>query len=57
MKKLIYLIKPPCGKCPYKLGQVQSVNNPCPTCKLNDYKTYEMIVKGTYMQGNIPPRK
>lgn len=40
-KKLIYLIKPPCSKCPYTLGLVHSVKNPCPECKENGYQTYE----------------
>lgn len=41
MKKLLYRIKPPCTGCPYKLGQVHTVVNPCPECKLNGYQTYE----------------
>ena len=45
MKKLLYFIKPPCPKCPYTLGQVKFVTNPCPMCKMNDYKIYEMFVK------------
>jgi uncharacterized protein YegL len=46
LKWLRYLIKSPCSKCPYKLGIVKCVNNPCPDCKLNNYKTYEMLIKG-----------
>jgi len=48
MKKLLYLIKPPCGKCPYKLGRVKFVDSPCPMCKLNDYRIYEMLVEVKY---------
>jgi len=43
LKKLIYLIKPPCPKCPYTLGYVHFIINPCPGCKENDYKTFEYI--------------
>ena len=46
LMKLLYRIKPPCRKCPYKLGLVECVANPCPQCKLNNYGTYEMLIKG-----------
>lgn len=45
IKILFNQIKPPCGKCPYKLGLVYTVVNPCPQCKLNDYKSYELFRK------------
>lgn len=38
------LIKP-CEKCPYKLGLIQTFVNPCPSCKLNNYKTYEVFIE------------
>lgn len=41
MKKLVYQFKPPCPKCPYTLGVVKTVVNPCPQCKLNGYQSYE----------------
>ena len=41
MKDSLYQVKPPCDKCPYKLGLVRTVANPCPQCKANGYKTYE----------------
>jgi hypothetical protein len=46
MKKIVYGIKPPCPKCPYTLGHVQFVTNPCPECKANNYRMYEELVKG-----------
>ena len=45
MKDSLYQVKPPCDKCPYKLGQVHTVVNPCPQCKANGYKTYERFTK------------
>ena len=45
MKDLLYQVKPPWDKCPYKLGQVHTVVNPCPQCKANGYKTYERFTK------------
>ena len=41
MKSLIHHITPPCAKCPYKLGLVHTVVNPCPQCKENGYQTFE----------------
>ena len=45
MKRLIYKWKAPCNKCPYKLGQIQTVVNPCPQCKLNGYQGYKQFKK------------
>ena len=41
IKKLLYQIKPPCKKCPYKLGLVQTLRNLCSWCKANGYEAYE----------------
>lgn len=41
IKNLLYQIKPPCKKCPYKLGLVQTLTDPCHQCKLNGYNAYE----------------
>ena len=38
---LLNKIIPPCKECPYKLGQVETFNDPCPECKLNNYGAYE----------------
>jgi len=45
--------KEPCAKCPYKLGQVQTISNPCPQCKQNGYDSYERFLK-LPRQGKIP---
>lgn len=37
---------PPCPQCPYKLGLVHTLVNPCPQCKKNDYQTFERFLKG-----------
>lgn len=42
-KKLRKLMGLPCKKCPYTLGEVKMVVNPCPQCKLNGYNMYEML--------------
>ena len=45
LKKLIDRVKPPCAKCPYKLGTVETPINPCPQCKLDGYQSYEWFRK------------
>lgn len=39
-------IKAPCAKCPYKLGLVKTLVNPCPQCKANGYCMFERFVNG-----------
>ena len=43
LNDLFHQIKPPCDKCPYKLGLVYTVVNPCPQCKANGYQTFEIF--------------
>jgi hypothetical protein len=43
--QLPYRIRPPCAKCPYKLGQVYTLTNPCPNCKSNGYRAFEQFKK------------
>ena len=45
MKAILYKVKPPCSRCPYKLGLMHTVVNPCPQCKENGYKTYARFNK------------
>jgi predicted Zn-ribbon and HTH transcriptional regulator len=45
---LIYLIKPPCRKCPYTLGQVRTLKIPCPECKASNYSMYKRFVKNKF---------
>ena len=33
LRRFIQQFNPPCDKCPYKLGLVQTLINPCPQCK------------------------
>ena len=34
-----------CAECPYKRGLIRTFANPCPRCKLTDYRTYELFQK------------
>ena len=44
-KDLIQHMNLPCFKCPYKLGLVQTLTDPCPQCKANGYQTFERFYK------------
>lgn len=39
------LKKKPCSKCPYALGLVHTVTNPCPQCMVNGYQSYQWFEK------------
>ena len=43
VNKLLYQLKSPCSKCPYKLGEVKTTVNPCPRCKQNNYQDFEIF--------------
>lgn len=45
MKKILQQVKPPCPRCPYKLGLVHTTVNPCPQCKENGYQMFERFQK------------
>ncbi len=54
MKDFLCPKKPPCAQCPYTLGLVKTLRNPCPECRLSDYQMYEIFQKRGYM-GNPSP--
>ena len=37
--------KAPCAKCPYKLGLIKTLVNPCPECRLNGYSMYKTFTE------------
>lgn len=43
--KFLWSKRKPCKECPYKLGQIRTLVNPCPQCKSNGYKTFEVFNK------------
>lgn len=48
LEEIILQKKAPCGKCPYKLGLVETLTNPCPQCKQDGYSSYEWFLKIGY---------
>jgi hypothetical protein len=52
ISEIIEVVNPPCSKCPYKLGIIHTVRNPCPECKTNGYKAYEWFTNQRNKQIN-----
>ena len=48
------LKKKPCSKCPYKLGMIHTLTNPCPQCMSNGYQFYDRFQKA--MQQDKKPK-
>jgi hypothetical protein len=46
IEKLKHSIAPPCAECPYTLGQVRFVDNPCFDCKSDKYRMYHILKEG-----------
>ena len=55
LKDLARRAKSPCPRCPYTLGLVHTLANPCPQCRKNGYKTYERFIK--QRSGEMPHDK
>lgn len=55
LKQMMYKIKPPCTKCPYKLGTLQAMYDPspCPLCMLDGYKMFEVFQRQVQVKGDI----
>lgn len=49
--------KKPCAECPYKLGQIHTVVNPCPECELNGYQSYEWFRKQLIREKHTDQRR
>ena len=51
--------EPPCPKCPYTLGYVKFIEDPCPTCKMNDFHMYHTLIEDNNRyrdpHGNVIP--
>ena len=45
LMRLLNKFIPPCPECPYTLGLVRTLANPCPDCRENGYATYERFCK------------
>lgn len=46
------LKRKPCAKCPYTLGLIHTLTNPCPECRMNGYRFYERFQKQLSGEGS-----
>lgn len=45
LKEVVSQKKALCEKCPYTLGLIKTVTNPCLKCRMNGYRSYEWFQK------------
>ena len=38
-------VHPQCAKCLYRLGLVKFVTSPCPACRLDGYRMYDILMR------------
>ena len=43
IKSQLHKLIPPCSRCSYKLGLLHTPVNPCPACKLDHYRMFELF--------------
>ena len=48
---------PPCATCPYKLGLIRTLVNPCPNCKANNYAAYDRFMGKQAQPRDENPRR
>ena len=41
-------LNPRCAKCPYKLGVVKTLVNPCLRCRINGWRTFGHFRNGSF---------
>ena len=39
-------VRPPCARCPYRLGLVMFVQSPCPACRMDGYRMFDVLTRG-----------
>ena len=48
LQNVFRTVRPPCARCPYRLGLVKFVQSPCPACVLDGYRTFDVLTRGRY---------
>ena len=51
LQNVFRTLRPPCARCPYRLGLVVFVQSPCPACRMDGYRTYDVL---THRQRGFP---
>ena len=45
LQRALRTVRPPCARCPYRLGIVKFVQSPCPMCIASGYSTYDNLTR------------
>ena len=46
LQNVLRTVRPPCARCPYRLGLVKFVQSPCPACRMDGYRTFDVLMRG-----------
>ena len=46
LQNVFRVMRPPCAHCPYRLGLVKFVQSPCPACRMDGYRMYDVLMRG-----------
>ena len=39
------VVRPPYARCPYRLGLVKFVQSPCPACRMDGYRMFDILTR------------
>ena len=46
LQSVVRAVRPPCARFPYRLGLVKFVQIPCPACRMDSYRTFDVLTRG-----------
>ena len=46
LQSALRAVRPPCARCPYRLGLVKFVQSPCPACRMDGYRMFDILTRG-----------
>ena len=46
LQRALRTVRPPCRSCPYRLGIVKFVQSPCPACRMDGYRMFDILTRG-----------
>lgn len=46
LQNVFRTVRPPCARCPYRLGLVKFVQSPCPACRMDGYRMFDVLTRG-----------
>ena len=46
LQNVFRTVRPPCARCPYRLGLVKFVQSPCIACRMDGYCMFDILTRG-----------